>query len=81
MSFFNDVSGTPKSAIERIEKRGQKRQVHETDEKLSKLRHAYLKTCKVIDCDLSIPTYILAGNDSIENITNSAVKFTKMYLK
>jgi len=76
---FLDVD--PKIAIDRIEKRGQKRQVHETEDKLSKLRHAYLKTCKVIERDLSVPTCILAGNETIDNITNSAIKFTKMNLK
>jgi deoxyadenosine/deoxycytidine kinase len=77
--IFLDVD--PKIAMERIEKRGQKKQVHETVEKLSKLRYAYLKTCKVVEDDLNIPTYILAGTDSIENITNSAVKFTQTNLK
>jgi deoxyadenosine/deoxycytidine kinase len=77
--IFLDVE--PKIAIDRIEKRGQKRQVHETEDKLSKLRHAYLKTCKVIERDLSIPTCILTGNDTIETITNSAIKFTRMNLK
>jgi len=76
--IFLDVE--PQIAIERIKKRGQKRQVHETEEKLSKLRFAYLKTCKVIKRDLNIPTVRLAGNDTLENITNSAVKFAKSEL-
>jgi len=76
---FLDVA--PKIAMERIEKRGQKKQVHETEEKLGKLRHAYLKTCKVVERDLNIPTFILTGNASIDNITNAAVNFTKMNLK
>jgi len=76
--IFLDVE--PQIAIERIKKRGQKRQVHETEEKLSKLRFAYVKTCEVIKRDLNIPTYVLAGNDTLENITNSAVKFAKSEL-
>jgi len=77
--IFLDVD--PQIAIERIEKRGQKKQVHETFEKLSKLRSAYLQTCKVVQGNLNIPTYILPGNDSIENITNAAVKFTQSNFK
>jgi thymidylate kinase len=76
--IFLDVE--PQFAIERIKNRGQKRQVHETEEKLSKLRFAYVKTCKVIKRNLNIPTVILAGNDTLENITNSAVKFVKREL-
>jgi deoxyadenosine/deoxycytidine kinase len=73
--IFLDVE--PQIAIERIEKRAQKRQVHETEEKLSKLRFAYVKTCNVINQDLNIPTYVLAGNDRLQNITKSAVKFAR----
>ena len=71
--IFLDVE--PSIAIDRIDKRGQKKQVHETEEKLTKLRHAYLITCKVIQRELGIPTCILAGNDTINNITNSAADF------
>jgi len=77
--IFLDVE--PDIADKRIAQRGQKRQVHETEEKLGKLRLAYIKTCKVIERDLNIPTYILAGNDSIDNLTNCAVKFSKKNLK
>jgi len=71
--IFLDVE--PSIAIDRIDKRGQKKQVHETEEKLTKLRHAYLITCKVIQRELGIPTFILAGNDTINNITGSAADF------
>jgi 1-acyl-sn-glycerol-3-phosphate acyltransferase len=71
--IFLDVE--PCIAIDRIDKRGQKKQVHETEEKLTKLRNAYLITCKVIQRELGIPTYVLAGNDTIKNITGSAVGF------
>jgi len=69
----------PNTAIDRIDKRGQKKQVHETEEKLTKLRNAYLITCEVVQKELGIPTYIIAGNDTIDNITDSAVDFIKKH--
>ncbi len=71
--IFLDVE--PDIAMERIKKRGGKIQVHETEDKLSKLRNAYLVTCSVIQNNFSVPTYILAGKDSIQNITKSAIDF------
>ncbi len=76
--IFVDVE--PCIAIDRINKRGEKKQVHETEEKLTKLREAYLKTCKVIQNELDIPTYILAGNDTIENVNKSAIDFINKHI-
>ncbi len=71
--IFLDVD--PAIAINRIDKRGEKKQVHETVEKLSKLRSAYLCTCEVIQKELGIPTLVLDGNDTIANITGAAADF------
>jgi len=79
MIIFLDVE--PEIAIERIKKRGEKEQVHETPEKLGKLRNAYLSACTVIQNNLNIPTLILAGNDSIQNITDSATEFIAKHMK
>jgi len=76
--IFLDVE--PNIAINRINKRREKKQVHETEEKLTKLREAYLKTCRVIKRDLGIPTYILAGNDTVENVNNSAFNFINKHM-
>ena len=76
--IFLDVD--PGIAINRINNRGQKKQVHETEEKLSKLRNAYLITCRVIQKELGIPTFILAGNDTINNITDSAASFINKHI-
>ena len=71
--IFLDVD--PQVAMERIDNRGEKKQVHETEEKLAKLREAYHITCKIVDRELSIPTLIISGNDTIDNIINIAVGF------
>ena len=71
--IFLDVD--PAIAINRIDKRGEKKQVHETVEKLSKLRSAYLCTCKVIQKELGIPTLVLDGNNTIANIAGAAADF------
>ena len=71
----------PKIAIARINKRGEKKQVHETEEKLSKLQKAYHVTCKITEQELNIPTLIIPGNDSIENINRYAIKFINDHLQ
>jgi len=75
--IFLDVK--PSIASKRIENRGQRRQVHETEEKLNKLRNAYSHTCEVVQTKLKIPTKIIDGDNSIENITNSTLKFITNY--
>jgi len=71
--IFLDVEA--KIAIDRINKRGEKKQVHETEEKLTKLRNAYHIVCDVIQKDMNIATLILNGNNTIDNITDSANQF------
>jgi thymidylate kinase len=70
MIIFLDVA--PEVSIERIEMRGQHKQVHETHEKLGKLREAYLHTCRVAQKDFHIPTLIIEGSDTRENILEHA---------
>lgn len=53
----------------------EKKQVHETPEKLTKLRQAYLFTCEALKEEFDIPLCILKGDDSIENITEHALDF------
>jgi adenylate kinase family enzyme len=76
--IFIDVD--PNVAIKRIDKRGEKKQVHETAEKLSKLRGAYLIACKVIQKDLGIPTCILDGDEQLDKVINKANDFIKNHL-
>ena len=75
------LDADPKIAISRINKRGEKRQVHEKEEKLAKLRSAYLSICNILSDNFDIPTLIIAGDNSIEETTNTAVEFINMHLK
>ncbi|MFC1726747.1 hypothetical protein ACFL4T_14080, partial [candidate division KSB1 bacterium] len=77
--IFLDVD--PSVALKRIEKRGEKMQVHETNEKLSKLQNAYRLTCKVIKQEFNIPMLVIDRDDTIENITLSAIDYIKIHLK
>lgn len=77
--LFLDVN--PQIAIERIDKRGQAKQVHETLEKLSKLRDAYLTTCNVIRDKMEVPVCILKGDKSIEDTLSDATGFIHKILK
>ena len=47
---------------------------------MSKLRNAYLITCKVIQKELGIPTCIIDGNDTIKNITGTAADFINKHM-
>ena len=77
--LFLDVD--PEIAISRINKRGEKKQVHEKEEKLAKLRSAYLSICKILSDNFDIPTLIIAGDNSIEKTTDTAIDFINIHLK
>ncbi len=65
----------PAVSVERIRKRGEKRQVHETVEKLAKLRDGYLQVCRVVEKDFGIPLKIMDGRDKIDSIAGSTMIF------
>ncbi len=71
--LFLDVD--PQIAIERIDQRGKAKQVHETQEKLEKLRNAYLAACDVIANKMNVPVCILKGNKSIDQTSAAATEF------
>ncbi|UCC84550.1 MAG: 1-acyl-sn-glycerol-3-phosphate acyltransferase [Gemmatimonadota bacterium] len=73
--IFVDVD--PKVAIGRIETRGERRQVHETEEKLGKLRSAYLMVCRVVERDHQVPVCRLDGERSLEAVTSEALSFAE----
>ena len=54
---FLDLS--PAEAMNRIKSRGEPVQVHETREKLDKLRKAYLMVCGVVEPHCKVPVRIL----------------------
>jgi 1-acyl-sn-glycerol-3-phosphate acyltransferase len=71
--LFLDVP--PAEACRRIESRGEHQQVHETEEKLTKLRDAYLMVCQVITKEFNVPAGILSGEASREQVTAEALSF------
>jgi hypothetical protein len=72
---FVDVD--PKVAIRRIEARGERRQVHETEEKLDKLRSAYLMVCRVVEQQHEVPVCRLDGERSLDAVTADAMSFVE----
>jgi 1-acyl-sn-glycerol-3-phosphate acyltransferase len=73
--IFLDVA--PAVSIQRILSRGEQRQVHETEEKLAKLREGYLLVTQVVEKEFNIPTRILDGESEIDKLTASAIAFAK----
>ncbi|MDP8239402.1 MAG: 1-acyl-sn-glycerol-3-phosphate acyltransferase [Candidatus Hatepunaea meridiana] len=65
----------PETANTRIAKRGEDRQVHETSEKLARLREAYKMVCKVIRDRWDIPVSIIDGEESLEAVSAVAERF------
>ncbi|MGD8321510.1 MAG: 1-acyl-sn-glycerol-3-phosphate acyltransferase [Gemmatimonadota bacterium] len=57
--LFLDVD--PAVCMERIRRRGEERQVHETEEKLGRLRLGYRMVCRVVERDLHVPARALDG--------------------
>jgi len=70
-----DVS--PAVSIMRIQSRGERRQVHETKEKLAKLREGYLMVCNFIKKEFNIPARILDGESELDKVTASALEFVE----
>lgn len=67
----------PAVSIQRIQSRGEQMQVHETEEKLAKLREGYLLVIKVVEKEFNIPTRILDGESEIDKVTVSAIEFVR----
>lgn len=67
--FMIDV--LPATSIQRINLRGETKQVHETEEKLTKLRQAYLQLCKVIKTHLENPVQIISGESTQELVAKN----------
>jgi 1-acyl-sn-glycerol-3-phosphate acyltransferase len=71
-ALFLDVD--PALSVQRIESRGESRQVHETQEKLERLREGYLSVCRILDGQLGVPTEVLDGHRGIEEVTEAALQ-------
>jgi len=72
---FLDVK--PAVSIQRIQSRGELRQVHETEEKLAKLREGYLLVTQVVKKEFNVPTRIFDGESEIDRVTAAAVEFAR----
>lgn len=70
--LFLDVD--PAVSMERIQSRGETQQVHETEEKLTKLRDGYRTVCEVVESEWQIPARTLASCGSIEEVTAAALR-------
>ncbi|MCP4547698.1 MAG: hypothetical protein GY835_14655 [bacterium] len=68
--LFLDVD--PAVAIERIMSRGERVQVHETEEKLGRLREAYLLTVRAAREKLDLPAHVIEGGREPDVITAEA---------
>ena len=62
----------PAVSMERIHGRGERVQVHENEEKLSKLREGYLLLCRVLEREFEMPVLVLDGERSREAILEEA---------
>ena len=67
----------PGVSITRIQSRGEKKQAHETEEKLVKLREGYLMVCNSVKKEFKIPTCVLDGESEIDKVTASALEFVE----
>jgi thymidylate kinase len=67
----------PSVSMSRIRGRGEKMQVHETEEKLARLRDGYLMVCDVVSRRFAIPTKVLDGNSELDEVTASALEFAR----
>ena len=68
--IFLDVP--PHVSMARIRMRGEKMQVHETEEKLGRLREAYLLVTRATGESLDLPTFVLAGDRDLDAIIRDA---------
>jgi len=73
MVIFIDISS--KEACRRITTRGETRQVHESEEKLSRLREGYRIVCDVVRNDWGVPVLIVDGTRSREDILQDCLAF------
>jgi 1-acyl-sn-glycerol-3-phosphate acyltransferase len=69
--LFLDVD--PSVSVERISKRGESRQVHETGEKLGRLREGYRAVCRILEANWDTPARILDGHGDLDEVTGAAL--------
>jgi len=65
----------PALCVERIRRRGERMQVHETEEKLARLSGGYRMVCNVVEKQFRVPFRILEASLDLDQITASALAF------
>jgi 1-acyl-sn-glycerol-3-phosphate acyltransferase len=65
----------PEVCVQRIHERGKRIQAHETAERLTKLREAYLMVCETARNEFDLPVAILDGALDPDSLTSSALQF------
>ena len=65
----------PSLACRRIQSRGQQKQVHETEAKLSTLRKAYKAVCQVTESHWGLPTRIVQGDQTLDETLAESLSF------
>ena len=75
LTVFLDAD--PAVCVDRIEKRGESKQVHETVEKLSRLREAYRVVVSAVERELGRPTITIDGALSPEAAAAEAQRFVE----
>jgi len=73
VAIFIDLDSA--EAVSRIDSRGAAKQVHETADKLARLREAYLAVCEVAEERFGLPVLRLDGMRSREALTSAAADF------
>jgi 1-acyl-sn-glycerol-3-phosphate acyltransferase len=71
--FFLDIE--PVEAMRRIMSRGEQVQAHETEEKLSRLRDAYLMVCAVVKRDRRSAVLRIEGERALNDVATEALGF------
>jgi 1-acyl-sn-glycerol-3-phosphate acyltransferase len=74
-AIFIDVDAA--EAVSRIEARGDTRQVHETADKLARLRDAYIAVCEVAAERFDLPVLRLDGTRPREELASAAAEFAR----
>jgi 1-acyl-sn-glycerol-3-phosphate acyltransferase len=67
----------PEISMDRIASRGERVQVHESREKLARLRDGYLMVCDVLQSVFGQPVMVIDGGQDFETVTASALDFIK----
>ena len=64
----------PEVCMRRIQERGKRIQAHETQERLTRLREAYLMVCQTVRDTFDLPVAVLDGRLDPDSLTSSCLR-------